>query len=83
MRSEPSIFDVWPRFVAASEVLKYFLAKLPDDADLKVHQRAERGSRLLEDGRNLITWLGSARVPMPKSKREFIEQCEAFTREHS
>lgn len=82
MRSEPSIFDVWPRFVAASESLQNFAPELTDDADLKTRQRAERGSQLLEDGRKLLTWLGGARVPMPKSKREFIERCEAFTREH-
>jgi hypothetical protein len=80
MRSEPSIFDVWPRFVAASEALEDFTPTLPDGANLELRQHAEQGSRLLQDGRNLITWLSGARVPMPKSKREFIERCEAFTR---
>ena len=82
MRREPSIFEVWPRFVAASEALQSYKPTLPNGVGLKVRQRAEQGSRLVEDGRNLITWLGGARVPMPKSKREFIERCEAFAREH-
>jgi hypothetical protein len=83
MRSESSIFDVWPRFVAASEVLEDFTPVLADPADLSARQHAEQGSRLLQDGRNLMTWLSGARVPMPKSKREFIERCEAFAREQA
>ena len=81
MRSESSIFEVWPRFIAASEALLNFTPVLPEDADLEARQRAERGSRLLQDGRNLITWLGGARVPMPKSTRDFIAECAAFVRE--
>jgi len=81
MRRESSIFEVWPRFVAASEALAKFKPQLSADADLEDRQRAERGSRLLEDGRKLITWLGGARVPMPKSTREFIDDCKTFARE--
>lgn len=81
MRRESSIFNVWPRFIAASEALAQFKPQLSDEAGLDDRQRAERGSRLLEDGRNLITWLGGARVPMPKSTREFIEDCKTFALE--
>jgi hypothetical protein len=81
MRKESSIFDVWPRFVAASEALVAFSPYLPDDANLEARLRADRGTRLLQDGRNLMTWIGSARVPMPKSTREFIDDCAVFVRE--
>ncbi len=78
MRSDPSIFEVWPQFVAVSESLTEFRPVLPADAsDLQV-DRAEVGRRLLRDGRDLLTYLGGARVPMPKSTREFLERCERF-----
>ena len=37
-------------------------------------------SRLVCDARDLLTWLGGARVPMPKSTRELIERCERVAR---
>jgi hypothetical protein len=78
MRRESSNFEVWPRFVAAQEALVQFEADLPEDASEDMQRHARQASRLLADGRELLNWLGSARVPMPKSKRDLIARCEAF-----
>ena len=78
MRRESSNFEVWPRFVAAQEALAQFEADLPEEASEDMQRHARQAIRLLADGRELLTWLGSARVPMPKSKRDLIARCEAF-----
>jgi hypothetical protein len=44
-----------------------------------LQQQAADGHRLLLQGRDLVTYITRARVPMPKSTHEFIERCETFT----
>ena len=78
MRADPSIFEVWPQFVAESEALKEFRPALPDDADGAQVERADEGCRLIRDGHDLLTYLGGARVPMPKSTSEFLQRCQQF-----
>jgi hypothetical protein len=78
MRSDPSIFEVWPQFVAAGEALTEFRPTLPDRSSDLQSDRAETGVRLLRDGQDLLTYLGGARVPMPKSTREFLDRCQRF-----
>lgn len=80
MRSDHSIFEVWPRFVASSEALTAFRPALPASASDAQRDRADAGRRLVHDGRDLLTYLGGARVPMPKSARDFMERCERFAR---
>lgn len=79
MRSDHVIFTVWPRFVAAGERLVAFRpqGRAKQGSVLAKLRQAEE-LRLIRDGRNLISYLSGARVPMPKSTREYIERCEAF-----
>ena len=78
MRTDPVIFEVWPRFVAACEAIVAFAPELPADALPAEHRVAAEGQRLLAEARDLLTYLAGARVPMPKSTREFLERCDAF-----
>ncbi|MCH9672099.1 MAG: hypothetical protein K0U93_11685, partial [Gammaproteobacteria bacterium] len=68
--------QVWPRFVAAAESLTAFepLQAGPFSAELR--QAAIDEHTLIEDGQALISWLAGARVPMPKSTRDYILRCE-------
>ena len=77
MRSDHVIFAVWPRFVAAGEQLQSYRpgSTMGDEVD---ERRVADELRLIRDGRNLISYLSGARVPMPKSTDEYIDRCEKF-----
>ncbi|MEM7406876.1 MAG: hypothetical protein AAF458_16375 [Pseudomonadota bacterium] len=69
MRRDPEIFDVWPAYVAAGEALLAFEPAncTQDNADML---------RLMREGKRLIGYVASARVPMPKSTEQYLESCQ-------
>jgi hypothetical protein len=81
LRSDPVIFDVWPQFVCAGETIAAFSPDLPPDLPETARLRVHSALQLVDDGRALLTYIASARVPMPKSTRHFLERCERFRRE--
>jgi hypothetical protein len=78
LRTDPDIFDVWATFVVSSEHVGSFQPRLPADASPQARQELADAVQLLRQGRDLITYITRARVPMPKSTREFIERCDRF-----
>jgi hypothetical protein len=78
LRTDADIFDVWTSFVVQAEALAAFRALLPTEATLAERQPAAEGTQLIADGKNLISYITRARVPMPKSTREFQERCRSF-----
>jgi len=78
LRTDPDIFDVWSDFVVASEELAAFAPQLSHSVNAADQQLAADGQRLLLQGRDLVTFITRARVPMPKSTREYIERMETF-----
>ncbi|THF55607.1 DUF1987 domain-containing protein [Pseudothauera rhizosphaerae] len=78
LRTDDAIFDVWADFVVTSEALSAFTPHLPADATIDQRQLAAAGQRLIVQGRDLVTYITRARVPMPKSTREYIERCKVF-----
>ncbi len=81
MKSDPVIFEVWPRFVAAGERLLEFSIDVDADTPEEVGRHYQEGVGVIREGTNLITYLAGARVPMPKSTREFMVICDAFERD--
>ena len=75
MRTDVATFDVWPEFVACGERLLDYRPPAPVPGDEDVQRRVADGLRLLREGANLLTYLAGARVPMPKSTREFLDLC--------
>jgi hypothetical protein len=41
----------------------------------------EHGMQLIADGNDLLTYISGARVPMPKSTREYLRRCDAYVAE--
>src|SRR5262249_5433583 len=79
LRTDPEIFDVWSRFVCATERLSGFQPRLPEhEADPAVEQWAAQGVQLIRAGKDLIAYITRARVPMPKSTRELIAKLVQF-----
>jgi hypothetical protein len=73
MRSDPHIFEVWPSYVAAGEALFSFEPTGPRNDSLHREVR-----NLIVDGKSLIGYIAGARVPMPKSTRNYIDTCHTF-----
>jgi len=80
MKKDPIIFHVWPNFVALGERLDAFKPQLPDDADQMLRMRVAYGRGLVEEGRRLISYIASARVPMPKSSKAYVEKCHRYNK---
>ncbi len=81
IRTDPVNFEVWPRFVAAGEALRAFQPQLPGKASVHERRMMERGMQLIADGNSLLTYISGARVPMPKSTREYLRCCDDYEAE--
>jgi hypothetical protein len=78
LRTDPEIFDVWTSFAVAAEKLVAFKPATIEAASMAGQQQASQGIELIARGKDLISYITRARVPMPKSTREFVERCERF-----
>ena len=79
MKTDPSIFNVWPEFVASGDKLFHFTPKL--NAQGEVSREGARGLEILREGKNIVEWVAVARVPMPKTTHNFLQRCDAFARD--
>jgi hypothetical protein len=78
LRTDEDIFDVWTSFVVHAEALSGFRPRMPPEAALAERQHAAEGMQLIVDGKNLTSYITRARVSMPKTTREFQENCSVF-----
>ncbi|MET0065953.1 MAG: hypothetical protein ABW076_06375 [Candidatus Thiodiazotropha sp.] len=78
LRTDPVIFEVWPRFAVAAERLLGTAPMEKSGNSCQVCWEVDEGSRLIRDGTDLITHIARARVPMPKSTRAYIDRCESY-----
>ncbi|MCU7932393.1 MAG: hypothetical protein KZQ90_16450 [Candidatus Thiodiazotropha sp. (ex Codakia rugifera)] len=78
LRTDPVIFDVWPKFAVAGEkLLKIGPLEKNQDSCLACWE-ADEGHRLIKDGADLITHIARARVSMPKSTETYIDRCHSY-----
>ena len=77
-RSDPEYYRIWPRFVAGGENLLAYRAAIPAGAPSELERHIKRGTQLLRDGKNLITWIANVRVPMPPSTEQFADKCRRY-----
>lgn len=78
LRTDPQIFDIWSTFVVAAEHVTAFKPHLTAAPSAELMQLASDGKQLIVQGEQLINYMSRARVTMPKSKREFILNCERY-----
>ncbi len=81
IRTDTAIFEIWPRFVAAGEALLGFRPQISKHASSSELRMIDQGMRLISDGNDLLTYISGARVPMPKSTREYLERCDTYEEE--
>ncbi|MCU7918315.1 MAG: hypothetical protein KZQ88_18885 [Candidatus Thiodiazotropha sp. (ex Dulcina madagascariensis)] len=78
LRTDPVIFDVWPKFAVAGEkLLKIGPLERTTDSCLACWE-VDEGHRLIKDGADLITHIARARVSMPKSTKAYIDRCHSY-----
>ena len=75
MRTDEAIFDIWPEFVACSERLLEFYPRALSTAVREQPSTFDETMRIIRKGNKILTYLAGARVPMPKSTREFLDLC--------
>ncbi|MCP4765152.1 MAG: hypothetical protein GY875_02665 [Gammaproteobacteria bacterium] len=80
MKKDPIIFQVWPKFLAIGEKLDEFRPGLPEGSDQMLRMRIAYERALIQEGRRLISYIASARVPMPKSTAAYIDKCKRYGR---
>jgi hypothetical protein len=78
LQTDEDIFDVWSSFVAASERLGCFRPLLPTLPTLEEERQATTGLQLVRAGRDLVSYIVRARVPMPKSTQEYVDRLHQF-----
>ncbi|WP_374484775.1 hypothetical protein [Zoogloea sp.] len=78
LRTDPDIFDIWTSFVTAAERLCRHFNEDAMPANVEKQHVVADGRLLLQQGRDLVSYITRARTPMPKSTTEFIERCKAY-----
>ena len=78
MKMDTIFFRIWPNFVALAEALDEFEPQLPDDAGQLLLMHTDKGKALLREGKRLLSYIASARVPMPIGTQSYIEKCEQY-----
>lgn len=78
LRTDPDIFEVWTSFVISAESLCNFHPQRFAVVGPSEQHWAAEGMKLIREGRQLIEYITRARVPMPKSAREYIERLEEY-----
>ncbi len=79
MKIDPHYFSIWPRFVTCSERIENVVQTILDENRGNLEQRILDGCELIEWGRELITYISGARVPMPKTMNRFLDKCAEFS----
>lgn len=78
MKTDQNIFEIWPQFVAAGETLSGYQPAIQPGVSRKYLYVLEHAQKKLIVGSNLINWVARARVPMPKSTNDYIENCKSL-----
>jgi hypothetical protein len=78
LHTDPEIFDVWSTFVAEGEKLSAFQPLLSQRHSLDDRLRAAQGIQLIAAGKAIVSSITRARVPMPKSGRDYLDRLELY-----
>ncbi|HEY5962153.1 MAG TPA: hypothetical protein VIV60_36605 [Polyangiaceae bacterium] len=78
LRTDTDIFEVWTSFAVAGELLCEFQPQLFARVGPTEQHWSLEGMKLVHAGKKLIDNITRARVPMPKSTREFVQRCEQY-----
>ncbi len=78
LRTDPIIFEIWPRYVIAKEALEEFAIDISHVKKIKERLKYREEYELIKEGGLLLTVLSSLRVPIPKSVQNYIQKCDEY-----
>jgi len=81
-KRDHDIIYIWPRLVAAADILNNFEPDIPEGASHRIRTMGRRGVLLIREGTELIVDLANIRVPKPKSTEGLIGRCQAFSKRY-
>ncbi len=81
VKQDPAFLELWPIFIAAGEELLDFKPELPENLTPLQKLYVDYATTLIKSGKDLITYISSARVPMPKSSDVYIKKCRVHAKE--
>jgi len=78
IRTDPAIFDVWPRYIAAKEDYEEYMVQLPIEKNNHEYLQILEAYHLIKEGGTLLIKLATLRVPIPDSVRNFVQRSKEF-----
>ena len=78
MKTDPAIFEVWPAFVASGD--EVFMSEPVFGQSREEKAAILDGVELVRRGKKLIEWSAFARVPMPKTTKTFLSDCDRYAK---
>jgi hypothetical protein len=78
LHTDADIFEAWSSFVASAESLSAFQPRLSQRPPIDERLRASQGLQLIVAGKDLVSYITRARVPMPKSGQELIDRLDLY-----
>ena len=78
LRSDPVIFEIWPRYVIAREAVDDYTIDLASVKETEMRIKYKEGYELIKEGGSLVTVLSSLRVPIPDSVKNYVKKCEEY-----
>ena len=78
IRTDPVIFDVWPRYIAAKEKYENCMLNLSINNNETGYPLSLDAYRLVKEAGMLLVKLATLRVPIPNSVKGFSQRCDDF-----
>ncbi|MCG8324883.1 MAG: hypothetical protein MI673_05145 [Thiotrichales bacterium] len=78
LRSDPTMFEIWPAYVAARERFNEFELIIPENTDAKERRCIKDEMKLIKEGGERISRHANLRVPMPAGVHAYIEKCNEY-----
>lgn len=79
LRSDPAMFEIWPKYIAAKELFEEHKIQLPNFDDEADNEFIIEKYRLVMEGGNLLSRHANLRVPIPESVDRFLKKCGRFS----
>lgn len=79
LRSDPVIFEVWPRYVVAKEAFDEFTIDISGEKNISRRLNYREGYELIKEGGLLLTVLSSLRVPIPENVQTYLSKCKQYS----
>ncbi len=79
LRSDPVIFEVWPRYVVAKESFEAFKPNIDSIAENGQRLIYKEGYELIREGGSLLTMMSSLRIPIEDSVKSYIDKCKEYS----